>query len=300
MTFTPGLVFAESLTISAPHGLMLLLSLTLLLGWPRVPLWQRMALCQIGLLWVTWGDAGGLDARLLMAGARRVARFSWGQALAEWPFIAYLRYQPPFVPFLISRLPSPGVWRVAQAAWLVLLCALLPRRAHGFAMPITLLLWEHPCVDVWALGLCLCAQAARREGVTWLAYACWSLAFWVKPLTLVTLPMVIVSLRWGALPVLLAWGGYYAWARGYRFGNAQAGFLAAQTVIAQAAPTTWAGVLRWRWAHLGRGCLTWAWAAWFPAWLAWRGLLFGAVIAVGYGNLKYGAWGIVFAQDEET
>jgi hypothetical protein len=148
-----------------------------------------------------------------------------------------------------------------------------------------------------------------RGGFRLLAAFVYGLSWLIKPLTLLTLPVLLPPLGLAGLGSLGIWGGYLLWARRWEFGRRQFAFLLHQLALKpmkrpgrrrlrppsprSSLTQRWRGLLGtlcWRWEHLGRRALAACPFYLFPAWLrpwTWKGLLLAALIIFGFGNSKY-------------
>lgn len=306
-----GLVWKDTLTLTAPQWLCLLCVTGISLSWvTRAASVYRDALCA-GLLLLslrlTFDTVQiGIDVRTTWATLPILRGLQGDAFFSTLAFVNYLKLQPPLYAWLLSRLPWYGVQQslaivIGAGIWA---CAYRCRGRHfAFALvatPLFHVMTIQPSNDWWACG-CLCvgvltAQTGKRwVGMLWCCAACL-----LKYTSYLCLPFFLVLLRGWLVGVFLFMGGYWWWARHTNalWATRQAQFYLFQFTVGLWPPRPLPGLLRtvsrvsrWRWRTLGVGSLK-ANLWWlFPlycqplSWLVW--LLFLGIL-LGYGNVKYG------------
>ena len=329
-----GLIYAESLSLTPLQWTALGINAAGWLGWhivqPSAPYQERARWgLTIGLylgLWsLFWNAFSVADHSLLFGQAQYLAPFEWEQFLQELPARPYVKYQPPFLTFYWSRLPS---FRLHQALMFphALLCAGLLFALYGrhaaliLATPVAALMIHQPCHDTMLFGLLLLVLRLCQLGHRRVAAVVYGVTYLAKPLTLITAPFILPRLGWAGLISAAIWGGYVGWSLQYDFGRRQAQYLLHLFFIAPNTATpvgasTARGVglafdplaqlwqkaayrLAWRWEHLGRSCMQALPFYLFPAYLrrwTWPGV--GAMLCVlaGFANVKYLLIPLLFA-----
>jgi hypothetical protein len=231
-----GLVFADALRLSPAQWLALVTSMGILL-WRDVS--GRVLLCVHALLLAAfWNAAMSIDTRLLFQSSAYLHPFAWPAFLTELAFRDYVKLQPPFYTFWVSRWPSLPLHQTIQAAAAVG-GGLLMRELYGEAAkyllstPLYLLLSTQPGNDFTLfLGLVVVLQLIRMRRRS-AAALLFGLLWLLKPLVIVTLPVLIWHFR-GA--ILLAGGmvaGYLWWSLHYYFGVLQWNFLLQQLLLSK-------------------------------------------------------------------
>ena len=267
-------------------------------------------------LWTAfWNTPTCVDAWLLFQEAQHFAASGWGALLAELPQRPYVNYQTPFLTFWFSR--APALW-FHQLIWfpLALLCAGLMQQLYGraaallLATPVFALMIHQPSPDVLLFAVLLIVLRLRQMGQRGLAAWVYGLTWLLKPLTILTAPLILPQLGLAGLGSLAMWGGYVLWSQQWEFGRQQCRFLLQQVFLQsllnpggrnnQRMPLTLAAKLQkirvtlwqtlaWRWDHLGRNALQALPFYLCPVWFrpcAWQGIALAVVIVMGYGNSK--------------
>lgn len=247
-----------------------------------------------------WGSPIGRDAALLFEQAAELRGLPWGAFLARFWREPYLEYQTPFFPFVVSRLPVFWAHQVVLLPAMVLGIRALfrvygSRAALICATPLFAVLSTQPSTDMYLFLVLVAALLAVQQRRMLTAALLYGAAWLVKPLVLITLP--IMALRLGAWigVSLLCWGGYILRSLPYEFGRHQLDFLLHAMFLKQLGAqhpriVFQPGAVAWRWRHISLPGL-WALPVWtFPAWTSGLSLMTIVVtigIVLGYGNLKY-------------
>jgi hypothetical protein len=272
-----------------------------------------------GGLWLAfWHEAVCTDTWMLFESAVRLKSASWTALLDQLPDRMYVRHQPPFLTYVIARLPVLWAQQLRWLPW-ALLCAGLLFRLYGrnaallLATPVTALMLHQPSYDLLLFGTLLIVLRLLQLRQRTLAAVVYGLTWMMKPLTILTAPFMLPRLGAAGLLSLGMWGGYVIWSLQWEFGQQQAGFVLQQLFIKvgsashssgeaggghtaslwpnlQRTIATLSGTFRWRWAHLGRKAVVALPFYLFPAYARpWRrqGIALTALIVLGYGNIKY-------------
>lgn len=254
----------------------------------------------VPLLWCAfWAAPIGRDAVLLFEQAAELRGLAWGAFLARCWREPYLEYQTPFFPFVVSRWPVfwwhqitllPSVGLVIMALFRLY----GSRAAYLCATPLFAVLSTQPGTDIYVFLVLVAALLAVQQRRMLTAALLYGAAWLVKPLALITLPLMALRLgAWVGVSVA-CWGGYILIVQAWPFGAHQNAFILRQLLLAPQKPTARPGWhmrdARWRWAHIGRPALA-ALPCWtFPAWLNIRSVCVVLTIAgimIGCGNSKY-------------
>lgn len=233
-----GLVFVDMLVLTPVQWGAVLGNLV---GWWVV--WQRrlssvvptfllLLLVQLAF----WNASTSIDTHLLYSSARDVTRFDWSHFLSEVGLRSYVSKQTPFITFLISRRPvlwqQQLFWLPGVACCVGLLFALYGRHAALIcATPLFALMIHQPVHDMWLfLGMLVTLRLVQLRRI-WLAALVYGLCFWIKPLVLVSAPVMMGYLAgWMIISVAL-WAAYLFWAHQWFFGQHQWNFLLHQLFI---------------------------------------------------------------------
>ena len=188
-------------------------------------------------LWTAfWNTPTCVDAWLLFQEAQHFAASGWGALLAELPQRPYVNYQTPFLTFWFSR--APALW-FHQLIWfpLALLCAGLMQQLYGraaallLATPVFALMIHQPSPDVLLFAVLLIVLRLRQMGQRGLAAWVYGLTWLLKPLTILTAPLILPQLGLAGLGSLAMWGGYVLWSQQWEFGRQQCRFLLQQVFL---------------------------------------------------------------------
>lgn len=246
-----------------------------------------------------WGSQIGRDAVLLFEQAAELRGLAWVAFLARFWREPYLEYQTPFFPFVVSRLPVFWVHQVVLMPSVILSIMALfqlygPRAALVCATPLFAVLSTQPGTDIYVFIALVAALLAVQQRHMLTAALLYGAAWLVKPLVLITLPLMALRLGAWVGVSLLCWGGYILTVQALPFGAHQNTFILRQLLLLPQKPSARPGwqarAAQWRWVHIGRPGLA-ALPCWtFPAWLSIQSacvLLTIAWILVGCGNSKY-------------
>jgi hypothetical protein len=299
-----GLTWGDPLLTLTPlqWGAVLSNGAAWLVQWRRQIDRRAVALLTCGLLGVAfWNVPVGRDTTLLFEQAGQLQPLTWRAFLAELPKRPYLEYQTPFYPFLVSRLPVVWWHQMYLLPLAVVNCLLLgavfgDRAALLCATPLFGILQTQPGTDSVLFSLLLVSLRCLQLGARWAAAVVYGLAYLIKPLVIVTLPVMAGALGPWLLVALLIWAGYVGISLRSPFGQHQLAFLGHQLYLKQMAgmgrprPDWQPSAFRWRWRTVTVPALSALPRYLFPAYLSlWRGagLLLAAGILLGYGNIKY-------------
>jgi hypothetical protein len=231
-----GLVFVDALMLSTAQWLALVLSMGIVL-WRGVS-WRVLLYVHALLLAAFWNAVISIDTRLLFQSCAYLQPFSWSAFLSEFAFRDYVKLQPPFYTFWISRWPSLPLHQLLQSL-LALGCGILMLELYGeqakylLSTPLYLLLSTQPGNDfvlfVVILIVLRCLQLRQR---CWAALLC-GIAFFVKPLMIITLPFLLWQLGYWIVLTIGTISVYLIWTMQYYFGIMQWHFLLQQLLIAR-------------------------------------------------------------------
>lgn len=172
-----GLVFAESLSLTAPQWTALVLNMA---GWlwcyrqARRPSSSATATASIttiltlGGLWAAfWNTPTSIDQQMLFEQARYLSRYAWPEFLDAFAHRPYVAYQPPFFTFWVSRWPVFWRHQCVLFPW-GLLCVGLMWQLYGHraallcATPVFALMIHQPCSDTILFGGLLMVLRLRQ------------------------------------------------------------------------------------------------------------------------------------------
>jgi hypothetical protein len=229
-----GLVFVDTLTLTVPQWIALLVSMALLL-WSGAS-WKSLVCIHCGLVAAFWNSPLSTDTRLLFQSAADLQRFTWAQFLSEFAYRDYVKLQPPFYTFWVSRWPSLPTHQVGQGCLAVFLGILMmtmygDKAKYVISTPIYLLMSTQPGNDfaLFACLVCVLRLVQFQRSVE--ASVLYGLTFLVKPLMLITVPFLVPWLRGWTLISCGLIACYYAWSAHYHFGIMQWDFLAQQLLL---------------------------------------------------------------------
>lgn len=250
-----------------------------------------------------WNVPVGRDTQIFFASSAAIhdLHLSFASYIGIAQKYAYLEYQTPLYPFLVSRFPQ--VWQhqlvlfpCALAAIWGLFLLYGKHAALLCATPLCALMLQQPSTDIWLFFALLASLRLAQLGQRCAGAIVYGLTWVIKPLTLLTLPLVIPIFGWWALLSVGMWAGYVVISIHFMQGMHQFLFLLHQLFIRQQAgfgqpSTTWqVGALRWRLLTVTRPALLALPVYLFPAYVRrWRWLAYGmlVIILLGYGNIKY-------------
>lgn len=182
------------------------------------------------MLTIFWNCPLSTDTTLLFQSAGSLQRFTWRQFLSEFAFKNYVKLQPPFYSYFVSRLPVLWTHQIIMSAW-AMLCSALMLRMYGqrasylLATPVYLLMSTQPSNDLVLVGLVLIVLRLQQLGYRSLAALLYGFAYPIKPLALLTLPVMGPVLGVPVFGGLAIWGLYILWSTQYYFGIMQWSFL---------------------------------------------------------------------------
>jgi len=229
-----GLVWVDRLTLTPAQWGVMLASMAILV-WHGVT-WKSLLCVHCGLVASFWNTPLSTDTRLLFASSAYLQRFTWPQFLTEFAFRDYVKLQPPFYTFWVSRFPALWLHQLVQAV-ILLGTGLIMVEIYGtdtkylLSTPIYLLMSTQPGNDVALfVGLvCVLRLVQLRQSVS--AALLYGLSFLIKPLMLITVPFIAPRLRWRIALSGGIIGLYYVWSITHHFGHLQWGFLAQQLLL---------------------------------------------------------------------
>lgn len=229
-----GLVFIDTLRLSLAQQATLTAAAGIYLTQPLTA--RTLTAAQIILLTGFWQTPTLLDTRLLLNEAAALRGASWAGFLGELGLRNYLSLQSPFYSFFVSRWPLFGAQQVLLTAW-AMLCAGLLTALYGerarllLAAPLWGLMSTQPGNDLLLLGALLSAVRLQHLGHRRSAAVVYGLTWWIKPLTLLTLPVMAARLQGWTLASVALWALYVAWSRQWLFGHLQWRFLLHQLCL---------------------------------------------------------------------
>jgi len=230
----PGLVFVDVLRLSLVQHVGIALAMWVLLS-GQMSRW-KVVFSQAVVLAVFWDCPLSRDTQLLFQSAGYLQRFTWGQFLSEMNFQNYVKLQPPFYSFYVSRWPALTIHQSIMSAWTIL-CGCLMLTLYGekarflLATPVWILMSSQPSNDLVLFGLVLICLRLIQLGYTNLAALIFGVTYPVKPLALLILPVMAMRLSVPVLGSLAVWGGYVTWSAQYYFGETQWSFLLHQLCL---------------------------------------------------------------------
>lgn len=246
-----------------------------------------------------WNVPIGRDTILLFEQSGKLSVLGWTDFIDTFYKRAYLEFQTPFYPFVVSRFPVFWQHQLSLLPYslmtiLVLFEVFGPRAALLCATPLIGLMLHQPSTDfLLFIGMAFVLRLIQigQRGIAALVYGlCWL----IKPLVILTLPWMLLELRGAGLLSLAMWANYIIISLAYPFGRHQAIFLTRQLLLmphVSAPRLGWqARTLQWRWLTIGRQALQALPFYLFPAWLtrwSWAGVVMLGCILGGYGNIKY-------------
>lgn len=227
----PGLIFLQRLQLNISQWIILAdVMLLYILGYYFKAGWKVSFIAQPVLL---FGFLNKpiicMDTHLLFHAAKYLQKCSWKHFVTEFVFLDYVHRQPPFVTFIISRIPILWVWQCINCGLAIAACYFLYRRFGSRALllcatPVFLLMSTQPGNDfmlfVYLAGaLCLLPTHKAIFG------AAYGFSFLIKPLMLLIMPFVFFRIRgYLAISIVIIFL-YYLWSTRYYFGNQQWEFL---------------------------------------------------------------------------
>lgn len=228
-----GLVFVDRLDLSVMQWGALLAAMLLVF---RFPTWKGLGVAHALLVSAFCGVALSTDTRLLFQSAAYLQRFTWAQFLSEFAYRDYVKLQPPFYTFWVSRCPSLLTHQVGQTILAVFTGMLLltvygDRGKYLLATPVYLLVSTQPGNDFALFVALLCVirlVQSRRPGQAAVVYGA---AFLIKPLMLLTVPFLAWKMRGWLLVSVAIVAAYYVWSTRYYFGGVQWSFLQQQLAL---------------------------------------------------------------------
>lgn len=230
----PGLVWVDSLALTITQQIGIALSMGLLFS-GRLSR-GKIGLAQAVILVSFWNTPLSTDTRLLFQSAASLQRFTWAEFLSEFAFRDYVKLQPPFYTFYVSRMPVLPGHQLIMSVWAVC-CGCLMLELYGdkarmlLSTPVYLLMSSQPSNDLVLFGLLLISLRCLQLGYRGTAALALSLSYPVKPLVLVVFPFMAWRLKWRAVGSLTLWGLYILWSLQYSFGVRQADFLLHQLLV---------------------------------------------------------------------
>lgn len=233
-----GVVFVDTLLLSPAQWGAILGSMGLYLyayhkGFSGEPV---IVLSQGLLFMVFYGTLFATDTRLLFQSCRYLHQFTWRAFLSEFAHRDYVKLQPPFYTFFVSRYPVLGFHQCLTTLWAIL-CGLLMGALYGrkalllLSTPVYLLMSTQPSNDVVLFGCILIVLRLLQMQKAGIAGVLYGLAFLVKPTMILTVPFLLPKMRsWGLVSVGII-GLYLAWSQHDYFGVKQWNFLLQQFCI---------------------------------------------------------------------
>lgn len=222
-----GLTFVDSLRLTPVQWCAVCFSMGVLLS---IPGWRSLVVSQSILLMAFWKQAISIDTQCLFSAAKYLSQYEWPGFLSDFALQDYVRFQPPFYTFWVSRLPCLAYHQILQAG-LAVGCGLLLFRLYGeharllVSTPLFLLMSTQPSNDFvlfCGLVVVLCfVQMQRRTA----AAICLGLLWLIKPLMILTIPLLFPKLKGWLLVSLGIIGLYVTWSLQYPFGIKQWNFI---------------------------------------------------------------------------
>lgn len=312
-----GLVFVDTLVLTFRQHLTLCLILSLCLYVSQrhnaTTFYTSLSVGLIQsclLLWGFWDVILTKDVLLFFQSVSYLQKFTWAQFLTEFAHRDYVKLQPPFFTFFISRCPHYLFQQLIFASYLLiglpLLVSMYGKTAYFVAAtPIYNLALIQPSTDTalfWWLVVTFSMLHSQKRRTAAIMYG---LSFLIKPLSILLFPVMLFYLRCLILfPIVIVFS-YWMWSRQFYFGVKQWAFLAHQTFVSSGKghqqhvqqASFWLrrykklrNIAFWRWEHLGRNMASSLW--WYLAplystprlWIFWG---MTCIIVFGYGNVKY-------------
>lgn len=233
-----GLVFVDRLMLSPAQWGAILGSMGMYLyayhkGFSLEPV---IFLSQGLLFMVCYGVLFATDTRLLFQSCHYLRQFTWRAFLSEFAHRDYVKLQPPFYIFFVSRYPVYH-WHQCLNAVLAVLCGLLMGELYGrealllLSTPVYALMSTQPGNDCVLFGLMLIVLRLLQRGKRGYASLLYGACFLIKPTMLLTIPFLVWKLRgWIVFSVGII-GVYLFWSSQYYFGVKQWDFLLQQLCI---------------------------------------------------------------------
>lgn len=198
-----GLVFIDTLNLTLLQSFAIMVNMLLCFAAYRGTFepW-KVGICSVSfLLYAFWGAHVSRDSFLLFNSCQYLSQFTWSEYLSAFAHQNYVRYQPPFVSFLISKLPSYHVHQIATATISVSFFMSLPtlygKNAFLFlSTPLAAIMMVQPSTDMWLFVAMIFVVQCVQQKKTTLAGILYGVAFLVKPLAVILLPFVVVRVRW--------------------------------------------------------------------------------------------------------
>jgi hypothetical protein len=268
------------------------------------------------LFWAFRNVPLGRDTTILFHAAQEIhdLHLTFADFIGITHKYAYLEYQTPFYPFLVSRFPH--VWQhqlvLLPCALAAIWCLFLLFGTHAAllcATPLWALMIQQPSTDIWLFFGLLVSLRLVQMGQRFAGAVVYGLTWAMKPLTILPLPFFIqIFGRWALVSVGM-WAGYVLLSIHFMQGMHQFLFLLHQLFIRQQAgfgkpSAMWqVGSLRWRLLTVTRPALLALPVYLFPAWLTrWRWWTYVLLLAIlgGYGNIKYQLLTLLFVLPLQT
>lgn len=233
-----GFVFVDRLLLSPVQWGAMLESMGLYLYayHTGISLEPVIVLSQGLLFMVCYDTLFATDTRLLFQSCRYLHQFTWRAFLSEFAHRDYVKLQPPFYTFFVSRYPDLVFHQCLTAVWAVL-CGFLSLALYGrkasllLATPVYALMSTQPGNDFFLFGLLLIILRFIQMQHIRIASILYGLSFLIKPTMVLTIPFLVWKLKgWAFLSISLI-GVYLVWANHYYFGVQQWHFLSHQLLL---------------------------------------------------------------------
>lgn len=196
----------------------------------------RISVIHLLMLASCWNVSLSTDTRMLFQSCQYLQQYTWQQFLSEFAFQNYVKRQPPFYTFFVSRWPSLPAHQIITTAW-AMLCASLMLALYGqrakdlIATPIWLMMSTQPSNDLLLFGVILIVLRVSQLGYPRLAALLYGLTYLIKPLSVITLPFMVTRVGVPVLGGVAVWGLYVRWSCQYYFGITQWDFLLHQCLV---------------------------------------------------------------------
>lgn len=228
-----GLGFLRHLDLSLSHWMILIMAVGMYIFAYKYRMnWKVAFGVQPFLLIGFWGKSiACFDTGLLFHAAKYLSAYRWKLFITEFAFQNYVHRQPPFVTYLISRVPVLWVWQCIFCGVSIFVCWALYHRFERRALlicatPVFLLMSTQPGNDFLLFAYLAGLLLFRKQ--KFLFSILFGISFLIKPLMLLCVPIIMLRIRAYILVSFIVIFIYYLWSRNYHFGYLQWNFLAHQ------------------------------------------------------------------------
>lgn len=216
----PGMTWGDSLDLTPEHVAALIFNTASLLLWRDLSTQGVIFPALLGFMMVAvafWRDLPAIDSFLLMRECSDLGHLSWRRFTRIYYRHPYLKYQTPFVPFLIAKLSTHYItlwilWDLFAACNIVLLCVVFHSSTFWIlACPLFAMMLCQPSTDLPMIFFILLTFVCMQQHLFFVAAFMFALGVAIKPIALSLLPFLFLSSPAFIMSVLfLGVGGYFS------------------------------------------------------------------------------------------